>query len=85
MCDFCDNIKDKEWYEEHDSYTRSNTIVQTGEKTFGLWIECEDWYYSGVAMKINFCPMCGADLAQEALLKKERVNNPYYQKHGFDF
>ena len=70
MCNFCDNIKDEKWYEEHDPYTRYDTIVQTGEKTFGLWIECEDYYYSGVAMAINFCPMCGADLAQEAFLKK---------------
>ena len=85
MCNFCDNIKDKEWYQEHNSWDRDNAIVQTGEKTFGLWIECEDCFYSGVAMKINFCPMCGADLTQKAFLKKKHAINPYYQKYGFDF
>lgn len=85
MCDFCDNIKDIERYKKHYFWERDNAIVQTGEKTFGLWIECDDSFFSGVAMEINFCPMCGADLAQEAFLKKERVNNPYYQKYGFDF
>lgn len=85
MCDFCDDIKDAEWFKEHDPWDRDNAIIQTGEKTFGLWIECDDYFYSGIAMKINFCPKCGANLTQEALLKKEHINNPYYQKYGFDF
>ncbi len=85
MCDFCNNIKDEEWYKEHHSWDTDNAIVQTGEKTFGLWVECDDWFCSGVVMKIKFCPICGANLAQEAILKKERVNNPYYQKYGFEF
>ena len=85
MCDFCDNIKDKEWFEERDSWDRKNAIVQIGEKTFGLWIECEDYFYSGVAMKIKFCPLCGADLAREIERKEKLKNNPYYQKYGFNF
>lgn len=67
MCNFCDNIKDIEWYKEHAFWERDNAIVQTGEKIFGLWIECDDSFFSGVAMKIKFCPLCGANLA----LKKE--------------
>lgn len=62
MCNFCDNIKDRKWFEERDSWDRKNTIVQTGEKTFGLWIEYDDWFCSGVAMKIKFCPICGREL-----------------------
>lgn len=85
MCDFCNNIKDVEYIRKHPSWERVTEIAQTEENTFGLWVECEDYYYSGIAMKINFCPTCGANLAQEALLKKERANNPYYQKYGFDF
>ncbi len=81
MCDFCDNIKDKEWFEERDSWDRKNAIVQTGEKTFGLWIECDDYFYSGVAMKINFCPICGTNLS----LKKKDASTSFYQKYGFDF
>lgn len=81
MCDFCDNIKDKEWFEERDSWDRKNAIVQIGEKTFGLWVECEDYFYSGVAMKIKFCPICGANLS----LKKKDASTSFYQKHGFDF
>lgn len=84
MCDFCDNIKDVKWYKEHSFYT-NNVIVQTGKTDFGLWIKCEDCLSNGGVLKIKYCPMCGANLAQEALLKKERANNPYYQKYGFDF
>lgn len=62
MCNFCDNIKDEEWYKEHHTWDTDNAIVQTGEKTFGLWIEYDDWFCSGVAMKIKFCPICGREL-----------------------
>lgn len=85
MCDFCDNIKDIEYIEEHPFSKKMTEIVQTGEYTFRLWIECEDCFYGGVITKINFCPMCGADLAQKAFLKKKRAINPYYQRYGFDF
>ncbi len=85
MCDFCNDIKDAEWYKEHDSYDRINAIVQTGEKTFGLWIECEDCYYSGVVMKIKYCPMCGNNLSEYAEWKERMKHNDYYQKYGFEF
>ena len=85
MCNLCNNIKKIELYEEIDTWDRDNAIVQKKNKAFGLWIECDDCFYSGVAMEINYCPICGANLAQEALLKKEHVNNPYYQKYGFEF
>lgn len=62
MCNLCNNIKKIEQYEEIDSWDRYNTIVQKKNKTFGLWIECEDFYYSGVAMEINYCPICGRKL-----------------------
>ena len=85
MCNFCDNIKDIEWYKEHDSWDIDSVIVQTGPTSFGLWMKCEGCSRSGGIMKINFCPECGANLTQEAFLKKERANNLYYQKYGFDF
>ena len=80
MCDFCDNIKDVEWYKEHDSWDGDNAIVQTGERTFGLWIECDDYFYSGVAMKIKFCPLCGADL-----IYKQLENDLIKSKSKFEF
>lgn len=65
MCNLCNNIKKIKQYEEIDSWDRYNTIVQKKNKTFGLWIECEDFYYSGVAMEINYCPICGRKLNGE--------------------
>ena len=65
MCNLCNNIKKIEQYEEVDSWDRKNTIVQKKDKTFGLWIECDDYYYSGVAMEINYCPKCGRKLNGE--------------------
>ena len=62
MCNFCNNIKKIEQYKKIDSWDRNNTIVQRKDKTFGLWIECDDFYYSGVAMEINYCPVCGRKL-----------------------
>ena len=25
----------------------------------GLYIPCDDWYYSKIVMYVNFCPVCG--------------------------
>ena len=85
MCDFCDDIKDIEYYKEHNYSYIGSVIIQTGPTSFGLWMKCEGCSNNGGVIKIKFCPMCGADLAKEALLKKECTNNPYYQKYGFDF
>lgn len=62
MCDFCNNIKDVKYIKECPSWERITEIVQTGECSFGLWVECGDYYYSGIAMKINYCPICGRKL-----------------------
>lgn len=62
MCDLCNNIKTIEQYKEMTSWDRYNTIVQQKNNSFGLWIECDDYYYSGVVMKINYCPICGRKL-----------------------
>lgn len=62
MCNFCNNIKKIEQYEEMYSWDRKDAIVQKKNKAFGLWIECEDSYYSGVTMEINYCPICGRKL-----------------------
>lgn len=62
MCDFCNNIKTIEQYKEMHFWDRGNAIVQKKDKAFGLWIECDDSYYSRVAIEINYCPVCGRKL-----------------------
>ena len=62
MCNLCNNIKKVEQYIKIDSWNRYNAIVQKKNNSFGLWIECEDWYYSRIAMEINYCPICGREL-----------------------
>lgn len=29
---------------------------------YGLWIECDDSYYSSIEMDIYYCPICGRKL-----------------------
>lgn len=36
MCDFCNNIKKIEQYEDMDSWDRKDAIIQKKNKAFGL-------------------------------------------------
>lgn len=60
-CDFCskiwDNVKEyKESFEfEHEE---REAIVMNGHR-FGLYIPCDDPWYSRIIMDLNFCPVCG--------------------------
>lgn len=60
-CEFCskiwDNVKEyKESFEfEHEE---REAIVMDGRGP-GLYIPCDDWYYSKIVMNVNFCPVCG--------------------------
>ena len=60
-CDFCskiwNNVKEyKESFEfEHDE--REAIVMDVHGP--GLYIPCDDWYYSKIVMNINFCPNCG--------------------------
>lgn len=38
--------------------TREEAIVMDGRGP-GLYIPCDDWYYSKIVMNVNFCPVCG--------------------------
>ena len=29
------------------------------DDTYNIWHECDDDYYSGEVLEINFCPKCG--------------------------
>ena len=50
MCDFCNNIINEEDYRKKNPYDRVNCLIKINSYDYGLWIECEDWYYSGVKM-----------------------------------
>lgn len=60
-CEFCskiwNNVKEyKESFEfEHEE---REAIVMDGRGP-GLYIPCDDWYYSKIVMNVNFCPVCG--------------------------
>ena len=66
MCKWCDKdeIKQLEQYEDEDEDDRVNCIVyDKSDNLYHLWVECEDWYYSGVQFyDIEFCPYCGRKL-----------------------
>ena len=60
-CEFCnkiwDNVKEyKESFEFEDE--EREAIVMNGHGP-GLYIPCDDWYYSKIVMNVNFCPVCG--------------------------
>ena len=61
MCGFCEHIETKNDYKEKPFWERDNCIVKYNE-IYGLWVECDDSYYSGVAININYCPICGREL-----------------------
>ena len=72
MCEWCDKDKIKDIiYENGDAdwkaepyWNKYNTIVHDKlNDSYGLWVECEDWYYSGIEFyNIEFCPYCGRKL-----------------------
>ena len=63
MCEFCNNIVSREEHEEKSSWDRDNCIVKNRNNNYGIWIECDDYYYSGVRISsIHYCPYCGRKL-----------------------
>lgn len=62
MCDFCNNIITEKEYRNLSCWDRSNAIVKINSYDYGIWIECDDYYYSGIKLWIKYCPMCGRKL-----------------------
>ncbi len=63
MCDFCSDIKELQEYKNLHCWDRVNCIVYDANyNMYGYWVECEDSYYSGVELIINYCPKCGRKL-----------------------
>lgn len=63
MCEWCDEDKIQDYKKYHDVLPskRIDCIVKSDENYF-LWLECEDWYYSGNVIELNYCPICGRKL-----------------------
>lgn len=60
-CDFCSKIWDnvKEYKESFKfEHEEREAIVMNGHR-FGLYIPCDDPWYSRIIMDLNFCPVCG--------------------------
>lgn len=60
-CEFCSKIQDnvKEYKESFEfEHEEREAIVMNGHGP-GLYIPCDDWYYSKIVMYVNFCPVCG--------------------------
>ena len=63
-CELCETIwKNVSHYTNQfeNSYDEVAAIVMKNGMPY-LYIPCEDYYYSGTVMQINYCPKCGRDL-----------------------
>jgi hypothetical protein len=66
MCNFCENIITKEYYESlsfSDKDKLPLAFIMSGDNKYNLWCECDDYYYSGNYLtNIKYCPYCGRPL-----------------------
>lgn len=61
-CEFCNKIYDTQ--ELNETYYRYREFMNyitynRDDDTYNIWHECDDDYYSGEVLEINFCPKCG--------------------------
>ena len=66
VCNFCDKVYDESELNslhpmDRDGFLNCVTYDKEDD-TFCLWHECEDDYYTGNIMEINYCPRCGRRL-----------------------
>lgn len=67
-CDFCKEIYDYNELINMWHWDRQDLIISTvlcydkEEKTYNIWYECQDSYYSDKIMEIQYCPICGREL-----------------------
>ena len=40
------------------------------DNTYNIWSECDDYYYSGEILEINFCPICGRKINPNYKVKR---------------
>ena len=69
-CYFCEKIYDTKTLKNMSQEDRKKLCQKewelycvithnTEDDTFNIWSECDDDYYSGEVLEINFCPECG--------------------------
>ena len=60
-CWLCNKIYDTKELYEMDSWDREVCCItyNKNDDTYNIWSECDDDYYSGEILEINFCPRCG--------------------------
>lgn len=63
-CELCKKIWNtkKEYTKQFQKWDEHIAIVKDDDDEIGLYVPCEDWYYSDVVMNINYCPICGRKL-----------------------
>ena len=70
MCDFCKDCNKTESEFQNrceSSWNEYTTIVRYYNdyglnNNYGLYVPCEDDYYSGTVLDIEYCPKCGEKL-----------------------
>ena len=60
-CWICNKIYDTKELFEMNSWDREVCCItyNKNDDTYNIWSECDDDYYSGEILEINFCPICG--------------------------
>lgn len=63
-CELCKKIwNSKEEYQKQFQHRLEEvSIVKNYDGKIGLYVPCNGWYYSGVVIDINHCPICGRKL-----------------------
>lgn len=54
--------KNMDW--EREDYNKPIVMRYDSGKIY-LWARCNDSYYTGAVMKINYCPICGRKLTTD--------------------
>lgn len=64
MCDFCENIKEYNGFDDHD--LKDGIVRYNEQKTeYFLLFSVDSIEWVSENLKINFCPMCGRKLSEE--------------------
>ena len=53
----------KEYKESFEFEYEERIAIVTDSDGPGLYVPCDDWYYSAIVMHINFCPKCGRQVS----------------------
>lgn len=64
-CKFCSkeyNLEEAEEWKDDWKLETPYIICVKDEKGYGLWSKCEDSFYTGLVMNVNYCPICGRKL-----------------------